>query len=248
MGKDEDLELHRVGRHAAAARIATKVSWRAPRSAAAISSAPSAAATTSSRCRRSRRSSTRPPRAALGLFEGQVTVLIHTGSRGLGHQVCTDHVRVMDAAIARLRHRRSRIASSPARRSRRREGQSYFAAMCAAANFAWVNRQVLTHRVRDRLRARPRRRSEIPRSRSSTTSRTTSRSSRSTWAGRLCVHRKGATRAFGPGSARASRRATGRSASRCSSPAAWAPRSFVLVGTAVGSSPSRAAATARAER
>src|SRR6185369_15419109 len=85
--------------------------------------------------------------AAFGLRGGQITVLIHTGSRGLGHQVCTDYVRVMDQAMARYaitvpdRQLACVPLSSP-------EGRDYFAAMCAAANFGWCNRQAITHRVR----------------------------------------------------------------------------------------------------
>ena len=84
----------------------------APTSAAPDSSARSAPATTSSSCSASTMYSTRRRAAAFGLAEGQVTVLIHSGSRGLGHQVCTDYVRTMLGALAPLRHRPAR---SPAR-------------------------------------------------------------------------------------------------------------------------------------
>jgi tRNA-splicing ligase RtcB len=85
--------------------------------------------------------------ARFGLREGQVTVLIHSGSRGLGHQVCTDYVKRMDAVLARYgielpdRQLSCAPASSP-------EGQGYLAAMAAAANFAWANRQEIANRVR----------------------------------------------------------------------------------------------------
>jgi tRNA-splicing ligase RtcB len=85
--------------------------------------------------------------AAYGLREGQVTVLIHSGSRGLGHQVCTDHVRAMDSAMRRYgislpdRQLACTPASSP-------EGRAYLAAMAAAANFAWANRQAIADAVR----------------------------------------------------------------------------------------------------
>jgi tRNA-splicing ligase RtcB (3'-phosphate/5'-hydroxy nucleic acid ligase) len=85
---------------------------------------------------------------AFGLGEDQVTVLIHSGSRGFGHQVCGDYVRTMDAVQARygitLPDRQLACAplSSP-------EGQRYVAAMACAANFAWGNRAVLAHRVRE---------------------------------------------------------------------------------------------------
>src|SRR6266498_707527 len=84
---------------------------------------------------------------AYGLREGQVTVLIHSGSRGLGHQVCSDYVKRMDAVLSRYgislpdRQLSCAPASSP-------EGRAYLAAMAAAANFAWANRHALAHTVR----------------------------------------------------------------------------------------------------
>lgn len=135
--------------------------------------------------------------AAFELFEGQLTILIHTGSRGLGHQVCTDAVREMDRVLARegleLVDRQLACApfSSP-------EGQDYYAAMCAAANFAWSNRQVLTHRVREvfsrRLGSRPESWPRIVYDVAHNIAKVESYGGK-----RLCVHRKGATRAFGPG-------------------------------------------------
>src|SRR5439155_18258212 len=87
---------------------------------------------------------------AYGLREGQVTVLIHSGSRGLGHQVCTDFVKRMDAALGRygieLPDRQLSCAplSSP-------EGRAYLGAMAAAANFAWANRAAMAHRIREAI-------------------------------------------------------------------------------------------------
>ena len=88
--------------------------------------------------------------AAFGLAEGQVTVLVHSGSRGLGHQVCTDYLRLMDAVQARYaitlpdRQLGCAPASSP-------EGRAYLTAMAAAANFAFANRQALAHAVRESI-------------------------------------------------------------------------------------------------
>jgi tRNA-splicing ligase RtcB len=85
--------------------------------------------------------------ARLGLAQDQVCVLIHTGSRGLGHQVATDYIRHMVKAMPRygieLPDRELACApfSSP-------EGQAYWKAMSAAANFAWANRQLITWEVR----------------------------------------------------------------------------------------------------
>ncbi|MFP2923707.1 RtcB family protein [Pyxidicoccus sp. 3LG] len=137
--------------------------------------------------------------AAFGLFEGQLVVLIHTGSRGLGHQVCTDAVREMDRALARegIRLVDRQLACAPFSSS---EGQEYYANMCAAANFAWSNRQVLTHRVREVFSRRLGDRSEVwPRIVYDVAHNI---AKVETYGGqRLCVHRKGATRAFGPGNA-----------------------------------------------
>ncbi len=85
--------------------------------------------------------------ARLGLKEGQITVLIHTGSRGLGHQIATDYIRLMMQAMPKygitLPDRELACApfSSP-------EGQDYWRAMSAGANFAWANRQLITWEVR----------------------------------------------------------------------------------------------------
>lgn len=136
---------------------------------------------------------------AFGLFVGQVTVLLHTGSRGLGHQVCTDFVRRMDDALPRfgieLPDRQLACAplSSP-------EGRDYFAAMCAAANFAWCNRQVLTARVRQvferLLGKRHAHELRVVYDVAHNIAKLEDFGSE-----RLLVHRKGATRAFGPSSA-----------------------------------------------
>ena len=82
-----------------------------------------------------------------GLFEGQVVVLIHSGSRGLGHQVCTDYLREMGSAMARhgISVPDRQLACVPVQS---REGQRYLGAMRAAANFAWANRQGITHFLR----------------------------------------------------------------------------------------------------
>lgn len=82
-----------------------------------------------------------------GLFEGQVVFMIHTGSRGLGHQVATDYIKLMVANLKKwgitLPDRELACApiSSP-------EGQQYISAMNAAANFAFTNRQLITHQLR----------------------------------------------------------------------------------------------------
>jgi tRNA-splicing ligase RtcB len=144
------------------------------------------------------------PEAAerMGLVRGNLAVQIHCGSRGFGHQVCTDYVKLFQSAIKKydITLPDRQLICVPFHAP---EGKAYYAAMCAAANYAFVNRQVLAHYVR--------------------------RSFEETFAGRLkswdlhqvydiahnmakverhsedgevvevAVHRKGATRAFGPG-------------------------------------------------
>jgi tRNA-splicing ligase RtcB len=130
----------------------------------------------------------------LGLHAGQIVVLIHTGSRGLGHQVCTDFVRLLDAVQARygisLPDRQLACAplSSP-------EGQRYLAAMRAAANFAFANRQLIAHRIRGVFTRQFGAHGQLRMIYD--VGHNTAKLERH--GGReLCVHRKGATRAFGP--------------------------------------------------
>ncbi len=133
--------------------------------------------------------------------EGQIMVMIHTGSRGFGHQVCTDHLRVLEQAVKKyniwLPDRQ--LACAPIKS---KEGQSYLKAMACAANFAWANRQLIVHWVRESFE------------------RILKDSAENMDMGivydvchniakleehivdgkktKVCVHRKGATRAFGP--------------------------------------------------
>ncbi len=130
----------------------------------------------------------------LGLEPGQAAVLIHTGSRGLGHQVCTDYVRLMDEVMPRygISLPDRELACAPLDSP---EGQRYFGAMCAAANFAWCNRQVITHRVREVFRRFFGERGSLR----LVYDVAHNIAKLETYGGeRLCVHRKGATRAFGP--------------------------------------------------
>jgi tRNA-splicing ligase RtcB len=136
---------------------------------------------------------------AYGLFRNQVVVLIHSGSRGLGHQVCTDYVSLMNQVMPR--HKIAlpdrQLACGPIRSE---EGRRYLGAMCAAANFAWANRQGILHFLRGAFR------------------RVFGESARLALVYDVChniakleryeidgrkrevlVHRKGATRAFPPG-------------------------------------------------
>jgi tRNA-splicing ligase RtcB len=134
-----------------------------------------------------------------GLRAGQVVVLIHTGSRGLGHQVCTDAVHVFQKATKSFGYELPdrQLAYAPVHSP---EGRQYFGAMAAAANFAWANRQVVTHRVRDALRhvfgedARANVVYDVAHNLAKIEDHEVDGATCP-----LCVHRKGATRAFGPG-------------------------------------------------
>ena len=134
---------------------------------------------------------------ALGIGLDRIAVLIHTGSRGLGHQVCTDYVRLFDAQLARfgITLPDRQLSCAPAGS---KEGSTYLRAMAAAANFAWANRQMIAHYVRDTVRRMfPKVAAESVRVVYDVAHNIAKRERHH---GReLCVHRKGATRAFGPG-------------------------------------------------
>lgn len=135
----------------------------------------------------------------LGLRVGQVVVLVHTGSRGLGHQVCTEAVQRFQKAMKTygIELPDRQLAAAPIRSP---EGQAYLAAMAGAANFAWANRQVITHRVREALQhvfgdgVGARVIYDVAHNMAKIERHPVDGVERS-----LCVHRKGATRAFGPG-------------------------------------------------
>ena len=86
--------------------------------------------------------------AAFGLKEGQVTFMIHCGSRGAGHQICTDHLQKLTKASKKygISLPDKQLACAPARSP---EAQDYFKAMACAANYAWVNRHVIMHWSRE---------------------------------------------------------------------------------------------------
>ena len=135
--------------------------------------------------------------AAYGLSAGLVTVLIHSGSRGLGHQVCTDYVKLMDRALPgygiELPDRQ--LACAPISSD---EGRRYLGAMAAAANFAWANRHAIAHAVREAIRqvfgGEAADRTRLLYDVAHNVAKLEPYDGRE-----LCVHRKGATRAFPPG-------------------------------------------------
>ena len=139
---------------------------------------------------------------AIGLFEGQVTVMIHTGSRGFGHQVCTDFLEVMERAVSKYKIELPdrELACAPYKSP---EAQDYLAAMRAAANYAWANRQCIMHWTREAFmaffRTTPR---ELGMSLVYDVAHNIAKVEEHFVNGskkKLVVHRKGATRAFPPG-------------------------------------------------
>lgn len=138
----------------------------------------------------------------LGLFPGQVTVLIHTGSRGFGHQVCTDYLATMERAVKTygIQLPDRQLACAPFGSA---EAQAYLGAMRAAANYAWANRQCLTHWTREVFqrifRKSP---AHLGISTVYDVAHNIAKVEEHLVGGRsmrLVVHRKGATRAFPPG-------------------------------------------------
>ncbi|HUW72176.1 MAG TPA: RtcB family protein [Candidatus Humimicrobiaceae bacterium] len=135
-----------------------------------------------------------------GLFKGQIVIMIHTGSRGLGHQIATDYIRIMMGAMDKygVRLPDRELAACPINSP---EGQRYLSAMAAGANYAWANRQTITHFVRKAWK------SVLGEKSSKLTAvydvaHNIAKIERHEVNGKtleLCLHRKGATRAFPPG-------------------------------------------------
>lgn len=146
----------------------------------------------------------RDERAArvFGLEKGMAAVMIHSGSRGLGHQVCDDAIRLMREAVVKynIELPDRQLSCAPVRSP---EGEEYRRAMCAAANFAWANRQCLAHGVRgvfERVFGAPAARLGL--GLVYDVAHNIAKMEEHEVQGRrtgVCVHRKGATRAFPAG-------------------------------------------------
>ena len=140
--------------------------------------------------------------AAFGLEAGQIAVAIHSGSRGLGYQVCDDYLARMVRHVGEIGVELPDRQLACARLDSGR-GQDYLAAMACAANYAWANRQILMHRTREvfekTLRVGPR---DLGMRLLYDVCHNIAKIETLPVGGRevrLCVHRKGATRAFPPG-------------------------------------------------
>jgi tRNA-splicing ligase RtcB len=140
---------------------------------------------------------------AMGIMQvGQVTIMIHTGSRGFGHQTCQDHLDIMEEAHSKygISLPDRQLACAPIRSE---EGQTYLRAMHCAANFAFANRQAIAHWTRQAFakifNATP---ESLGMRQVYDVAHNIAKIEEHEWGGkkaRVCVHRKGATRAFPPG-------------------------------------------------
>jgi tRNA-splicing ligase RtcB len=139
---------------------------------------------------------------ALGLFVDQVTIIVHTGSRGLGHQVCDDYIKILMKSTQKygIELPDRQLCCAPVNSP---EGRQYLAAMAGAANFAFANRQLIFHWVRETFEQVFQTSSErlglrliydVCHNIAKVESHTVNGKEM-----KLCIHRKGATRAFPPG-------------------------------------------------
>ncbi|MFQ6050424.1 MAG: RtcB family protein [Candidatus Hydrothermarchaeota archaeon] len=137
-----------------------------------------------------------------GLEKDMVTIMIHTGSRGAGHQICSDYLRTMENAVRKynIKLPDRQLACAPVDS---KEAQDYFKAMACAANYAWANRQCITHWARESLRKIFNMSDEdlgleivydVAHNIAKLEEHVVEGEKR-----KVYVHRKGATRAFGPG-------------------------------------------------
>jgi tRNA-splicing ligase RtcB len=134
--------------------------------------------------------------SAFGIDKDNICIMIHTGSRGLGHQVASDYIQSMERMYGIKNLPDRELINAPINS---KIGQDYFAAMNAAANFAFVNRQLITHQVRQAFKR------FFPKGKLTLlydVAHNIAKFEEFTIDGKkktLCVHRKGATRSFGPG-------------------------------------------------
>jgi tRNA-splicing ligase RtcB len=136
--------------------------------------------------------------------KGQITIMIHTGSRGFGHQVCEDSLQVMQKAVVKygINLPDRQLACAPVKSP---EGQDYLGAMACAANFAWANRQAIVHWVRESFeRIMGTGAHKLGLRQVYDVAHNMAKIEEHEVDGKLtklCVHRKGATRAFPAGNA-----------------------------------------------
>jgi tRNA-splicing ligase RtcB len=138
----------------------------------------------------------------MGIALGQITVMIHTGSRGLGYQVCDDNVKTLGAVSQKygIELVDRQLACAPIESP---EGRKYFGAMVCAANYAWANRQAIAHWVREAFaQVLGKTVEQLGMNQVYDVAHNIAKFEQHMVGKdcvKLCVHRKGATRAFGPG-------------------------------------------------
>ncbi len=165
--------------------------------------------------------------------EGQVTAMIHCGSRGFGHQVCSDYLRVMERAVHKYKIQLPdrELACAP---GSSREAEDYYQAMACAVNYAFSNRQAITHWVRESFEQTFKKRAEelelnlvydVAHNIAKIEEHKVNKERKKVW-----IHRKGATRAFPPGHEKvpADYRAVGQPVLI---PGSMGTNSWILVGT-----------------
>ncbi|MDD5012566.1 MAG: RtcB family protein [Candidatus Nanoarchaeia archaeon] len=132
----------------------------------------------------------------LGIKKNQVTIMIHCGSRGLGHQVASDYIQLMETEYGFANLPDRELINAPIKS---KLGKDYYAAMCAAANFAFANKQLITHWIREEMKT------IFPTVKMDVVydiCHNIAKFEEHVIDGKnkiVCIHRKGATRAFGPG-------------------------------------------------
>ena len=132
-----------------------------------------------------------------GLFKGQITIMIHCGSRGAGHQICTDHLEVLNQAVKKynIEIPDKQLACAPLGSP---EAERYFGGMVCAANYAWANRHIIAHWTREVFeRYFPEASLDLVYDVAHNVAKIEEHDVDGQRM-RLYVHRKGATRAFGP--------------------------------------------------
>lgn len=133
---------------------------------------------------------------AFGLEKDQAVILIHCGSRGFGHQIASDYIKKMEEKYGTKNLPDRQLVSAPIKS---KLGKEYYSAMCCAVNFAFANKQLITHWVRDEMKKL------FPNSEVEVVydiSHNIAKFEKHIIDGKIreiCVHRKGATRSFGPG-------------------------------------------------
>ncbi|MBW6442802.1 RtcB family protein [Patescibacteria group bacterium] len=137
--------------------------------------------------------------SVFGLEKNQVTILIHCGSRGLGHQIASDYIKLMEEEYGFKNLPDRELINAPIKS---RLGRDYYSAMAAAANFAFVNKQIITHWIREEMKELFPEKKDLEIKVVYEVCHNIAKFEKYNIDGKektVCVHRKGATRSLGPG-------------------------------------------------